>query len=82
MIKKTYDWITEKVDSTESIDFFPFYLDHQAEDRDAVDNNDLKPLEKTFFLCIRSCILPLREGLEFWREPYYANRFARQFGYD
>jgi hypothetical protein len=47
-----------------------------------VDQETLTTTERAFFFSIRSCSLPFREGTEFWREPYYPSRFARQFDYD
>lgn len=31
---------------------------------------------------MRSLLLPVRMGRDLWLEPYYPNRFARQFGLD
>jgi len=35
-----------------------------------------------FLLSTRSSVLPIRIGSELLLEPYYPNRFARQFGFD
>jgi len=35
-----------------------------------------------FLLSIRSSVFPIRVGAELILEPYYPNRFARQFGFD
>ena len=38
--------------------------------------------DSKFLLSIRSAVLPIRVGAELLLEPYYPNRFARQFGFD
>ncbi|KAJ8424630.1 hypothetical protein Cgig2_032810 [Carnegiea gigantea] len=38
--------------------------------------------DSKFLLSIRSAVLPIRVGPELILEPYYPNRFARQFGFD
>ncbi|CAB4282678.1 unnamed protein product [Prunus armeniaca] len=35
-----------------------------------------------YLICMRSALLLVRVGGDLWLEPYYPNRFARQFGFD
>lgn len=67
--------------TAESIDYRPapfieekgsFFLDDQS----------LSEKRFEFLASIRSSLLPVRMGSELWLEPYYPNRFARQFGFD
>ncbi|XP_058078535.1 uncharacterized protein LOC131226829 [Magnolia sinica] len=82
MAKRSYNWVANKIRDTDQVDFFQFRLHLYIEDTNMVDQAKLIVAERAFFLSIRSCSLPLREGTKFWREPYYPSRFARQFGYD
>ena len=47
-----------------------------------MDNEDLSDDHLGFLVCIRTAKLPVRIGEHRWIEPYFPNRFARQFGYD
>ena len=47
-----------------------------------MDNEDLSDDHLGFLVCIRTAKLPVRVGEHRWIEPYFPNRFARQFGYD
>lgn len=38
--------------------------------------------ETDFVMSLIPCLLPSRHRAEFWVEPYFPNRFARQFGFD
>ncbi|KAJ8428557.1 LOW QUALITY PROTEIN: hypothetical protein Cgig2_000421 [Carnegiea gigantea] len=56
-------------------------LERSPKGRDLVDINLLDENFK-FLLCMRSSVLSIRIGSELLLEPYYPNRFARQFGFD
>jgi hypothetical protein len=46
------------------------------------DDGSLSEDKSELLICIRSSLLPVRLGDDLWLEPYYPNRFARQFGFD
>ncbi|PON36643.1 Aminotransferase-like mobile domain containing protein [Trema orientale] len=52
------------------------------EDLDFLDNEDLSDERFESLISMCSCMLPVRVGKELYVEPYYPNRFARQFGFD
>ncbi|KAJ8443399.1 hypothetical protein Cgig2_018832 [Carnegiea gigantea] len=54
------------------------YRENSRNGRDMIDMG----LPEKFLLSIRSAVLPVRVGAELILEPYYPNRFARQFGFD
>ncbi|CAN6695422.1 unnamed protein product [Malus baccata var. baccata] len=47
-----------------------------------MDNEDLSDNYFEFLVCVRTAMLPVRIGEHLWLEPYFPNRFARQFGFD
>ncbi|XP_050150142.1 uncharacterized protein LOC126625111 isoform X1 [Malus sylvestris] len=47
-----------------------------------MDNEDLSDDYFEFLVCVRTAKLPVRIGEHLWLEPYFPNRFARQFGFD
>ena len=47
-----------------------------------IDDGNLSEEHFDWLVCISSSLLPVRIGGELWLEPYYPNRFARQFGFD
>lgn len=47
-----------------------------------LDDKSLSEKRFEFLVCTRSALLPVRMGDALWLEPYYPNRFARQFGFD
>ncbi|XP_060974547.1 uncharacterized protein LOC133039658 [Cannabis sativa] len=51
-------------------------------DLDFLDNEDLSDEKFELLISIRSSLLPVRVGNDAYLEPYYPNRFARQFGFD
>jgi len=57
------------------------YRDDSHNGRDVIDLG-LPDKDFKFLLSIRSSVLPIRVGAELILEPYYPNRFARQFGFD
>ncbi|KAI5326739.1 hypothetical protein L3X38_035813 [Prunus dulcis] len=52
------------------------------EDCILLDTESLADDAFEFLVCMRSALLPVRLGGDLWLEPYYPNRFARQFGFD
>jgi hypothetical protein len=83
MITRSSDWIASKIGNWAEICFYHFPVSDAGEDREVVDNeHSVDVTGREFLVSIRTASLPLREGIEFWREPYYPSRFARQFGYD
>ncbi|KAI5313719.1 hypothetical protein L3X38_042895 [Prunus dulcis] len=52
------------------------------EDCILLDTESLADDAFEFLVCMRSIPLPVRVGGNLWLEPYYPNRFARQFGFD
>ena len=57
------------------------YREDSHNGRDIIDMG-LPDEDRKFLLSIRSSVLPVRVGAELILEPYYPNRFARQFGFD
>ncbi|KAJ8439010.1 hypothetical protein Cgig2_028456 [Carnegiea gigantea] len=57
------------------------YREDSRNGRDVIDMG-LSKEDSKFVLSIRSAVLPVRVGAELILEPYYPNRFARQFGFD
>ncbi|CAN6711811.1 unnamed protein product [Malus baccata var. baccata] len=47
-----------------------------------MDNEDLSDDYFEFLVCVRTAKFPVRIGEHLWLEPYFPNRFARQFGFD
>ncbi|CAN6570850.1 unnamed protein product [Malus baccata var. baccata] len=47
-----------------------------------MDNEDLSDDYFEFLVCVRTAKLPVRIDEHSWIEPYFPNRFARQFGFD
>ncbi|MGV8065648.1 hypothetical protein PJP13_29910, partial [Mycobacterium kansasii] len=60
MAKRSYEWVTKKIQDTDQINFFQFRLHRHMVDTDMVDQDTLTVAERSFFLSIRSCSLPLR----------------------
>ncbi|KAJ8426819.1 hypothetical protein Cgig2_022600 [Carnegiea gigantea] len=56
------------------------YRENSRDGRDVMDMG-LSEEDYKFFLSIRSVVLPVRVGVELILEPYFPNRFARQFGF-
>jgi len=54
----------------------------EDEGRSFADTKDLSDRKFEFLVCTRSTLLPVRVNNKLWLEPYYPNRFARQFGFD
>ncbi|PON42744.1 Aminotransferase-like mobile domain containing protein [Trema orientale] len=52
------------------------------EDSDFMDNDDLSDERFELLVSMRFSMLPVRVGKDLFVEPYYPNRFARQFGFD
>ena len=52
------------------------------EDLIILDTETLVDNAFEYLICMRSALLPVRVGGHLWLEPYYPNRFARQFGFD
>ncbi|CAL9026469.1 unnamed protein product [Prunus brigantina] len=52
------------------------------EDYTLLDTETLADDIFEYLICMRSALLPVRVGGDLWLEPYYPNRFARQFGFD
>ncbi|KAI5350688.1 hypothetical protein L3X38_003579 [Prunus dulcis] len=52
------------------------------EDCILLDTESLADDAFEFLVCMRSALLHVRLGGDLWLEPYYPNRFARQFGFD
>ncbi|KAI5316830.1 hypothetical protein L3X38_036537 [Prunus dulcis] len=52
------------------------------EDCILLDTESLADDAFEFLVCMRSALLPVRLGGDLWLEPYYPNRFGRQFGFD
>lgn len=46
------------------------------------DDSNLSSEQFEMLVCMRSSLLPVRVGHDLLLEPYYPNRFARQFGFD
>ncbi|KAJ8432611.1 LOW QUALITY PROTEIN: hypothetical protein Cgig2_032892 [Carnegiea gigantea] len=57
------------------------YHEDSRNGRDVIDMG-LPEEDSKFLLSIRSAVLPVRVGAELILEPYYPNRFSRQFGFD
>ncbi|KAM6546467.1 hypothetical protein CsatB_027203 [Cannabis sativa] len=51
-------------------------------DLEYLDNEDLSDEKFELLISMRSSLLPVRVGNNAYLEPYYPNRFARQFGFD
>ncbi|XP_024177801.1 uncharacterized protein LOC112183675 [Rosa chinensis] len=51
-------------------------------DRFLLDDDKLPDVLFEVLVCMRSAVLPVRVGESLFLEPYYPNRFARQFGLD
>ncbi|XP_062118261.1 uncharacterized protein LOC133831870 [Humulus lupulus] len=52
------------------------------EDFDCMDNEDLSEDRFEMLVSMHSSMLPVRVGKELYVEPYFPNRFSRQFGFD
>ena len=57
------------------------YRKDSSNGRDVIDMG-LPEEDSKFLLSIRSAVLPVCVGAKLILEPYYPNRFARQFGFD
>ncbi|KAJ8424439.1 hypothetical protein Cgig2_003897 [Carnegiea gigantea] len=57
------------------------YREDSRNGRDVIDMG-LPEEDSKFLLSIRSAVHPVRVGAELILEPYYPNRFVRQFGFD
>ena len=57
------------------------FSEQSQKGRDLIDMK-LSDEDFKFLLSTRSSVLPIRIGSEILLEPYYPNRFARQFGFD
>ena len=54
----------------------------QFKDAQLMDDGSLSVDQFEFLMSIRSADIPIRIGLKMGIEPYYPNRFTRQFGFD
>ncbi|XP_060970444.1 uncharacterized protein LOC133037370 [Cannabis sativa] len=59
----------------------PYYFPIE-EDVDCIDHEDLSDDKFEMLVSMRSSMLPVRVGKDLFIEPYFPNRFARQFGFD
>lgn len=55
---------------------------YEANGVDLMDFDNIPEDDFEFLIFTRSTLLAVRVGTDFYLEPYYPNRFARQFGFD
>ena len=78
MVLKTPEWVSSRICSENEVDFYHFPASIADEDIEVIDDEDsVDSSDREFLISIRTASLPFREGMEFWREPYYPSRFAR-----
>ncbi|KAL3506730.1 hypothetical protein ACH5RR_032112 [Cinchona calisaya] len=67
--------------SEQHVEYYSNLLEH-SKDMEFLDTDELFPDNFEFLLSIHAASLPIKVNSDIWIEPYYPNRFARQFGFD
>ncbi|KAL3522296.1 hypothetical protein ACH5RR_015130 [Cinchona calisaya] len=68
------------VGSEQHVEYYSKLLEH-SKDMEFLGTDELSLNNFEFLLSIRYASLPIRVGIDMWIEPYYLNRFTRQFGF-